>query len=200
MENGIFSKEILNIICKNIKIFAVTTAILFIGAGWKILSVPDEYRALSYLRYMGEEPGEITVKKDSNGTVTLIQYRLGEGNLDLQTLFRTSEFVDLRGENLATLTFDRGNGNHVLEVRGRDREEILGISEKYMEKFLEKNREFLQEKSSNLNFPLFIKAQETERIESRKSIYLFFAFLTSIFIGIISAFIAQVLKEIRGRE
>lgn len=218
MERGIFSKEVLTVIYKNIKIFAVTVAILFLGAGWKILSVPQEYRAISYFRYMGIEPGEITVKKDNNGTVTLIQYRLGEGNLDLQTLFRSPEFISIRGKNRATLTFDRGNGNHVLEVRGENRDEILEVSSDYMEKFLEKNRKFLQAKINSeqdnsrkervihvlentpQSFPLFIEATDIEKIESRKATYLFFAFLTTVFIGIMMAFIAQVLREVREKK
>lgn len=218
VERGIFSKEILDVINKNLKVFLFSFGILFLGLLWKIVAYPQEYRAISYFRYMGDEPGELTVKKDNNGTVTLIQYRIGEENLDIQTLFKSPDFLSIKGENRVNLTFDRGNGNHVLEVRGVDKQEILEISEIYMDKILEKNTQFLQEKilrerdrekkemlilgleDSGRNFPLFIKAENVERIDSRKDIYLFFAFFTTVFVSIIIAFIAQVLREVRGNK
>lgn len=218
MEKGLFSREILEVISKNIKVFMVTFIMLFVGLAWKITSPPQEYRAVSYFRYMGIEPGEITIKKDNNGTITLVKYELGKGNLDLQTLFKSPEFSEIKGENRARLIFDSGNGNHVLEVIGRDREEILKISGKYLEKFLEKNREFLKNKISQeledeqrkklvfeleneqRSFPTFVKAEKTEEVESRKVISLFFDLLTGIFVGIIGAFIAQILREVKGKE
>lgn len=218
MEKGLFSREILEVISRNIKIFIVTAVLVFAGGAWKIISPPQEYRAVSYFRYMGTEPGEITVKKDNNGTITLVKYELGKGNLDIQTLFRSPEFNQLKGENRARLTFDSGNGNHTLEVTGKDQEEILNISGKYLEKFLEKNREFLQKKISleretaareklvfeleneERSFPLLIRAEKTQEVEKGRGIALFFALITGIFLGITGAFIAQTVRELRGES
>ncbi|MGL4404017.1 MAG: hypothetical protein ACRCTS_09920 [Fusobacteriaceae bacterium] len=217
MERGLFSSEILEVISRNIKIFIITFLFIFLGMAWKITAPPQEYRAVSYFRYMGIEPGEITVKKDNNGTITLVKYELGKENLDIQTLFKSSEFNEIKRVNRVKLTFDSGNGNYVLEVIGKDREEIIKISGEYLEKFLEKNREFLTNKISQeigkeqkeklifelenegRSFPVMIKSQKAEEIESRKGIFLFFAIFTAIFLGVVGAFIAQILREIREK-
>lgn len=218
MKEGLFSKEILEVIFKNIKIFNFTVIIIFTVAVWKIVTPPQEYKTTSYFRYMGADPGEVTIKKDNKGTITLVQYQLGKGNLDIHTLFKSPEYQEIKGKNGATLIFDKGNGNHILEVRGVDPEEILAVSHRYMEKFLESNKGFLEKKISytennnqkesiryellneEMSFPLMIKAQEVERVESKKTVYLFFAFIIATFIGVITTFIAQIIKEARGRE
>ncbi|MGL6098766.1 MAG: hypothetical protein ACRC0G_03965 [Fusobacteriaceae bacterium] len=214
MEKGLFSKEILEVIFKNIKVFFVVAFLFFGGVLLKIMKFPEQYKAISYFRYMGIEPGEITVKKDNNGTVTLTKYKLGEGNLDIQTLFKSKEFIQIKGDNRATLTFDSGNGNHILEVIGVERESILNISEIYLEKILKSNRDFIERKISIENdkekkdkyvfelenidrsFPLIVKAEKTEKVDSKKGIFIFFALIIAMCLGIIASFIAQALKEI----
>lgn len=218
MEERVQSREMLQIIRKNMKIFIGSFMVLTLLNTVKILTMPVQFEAQAFFKYMGIEPQSVTVKEDNNGTVTLKKYELGEDNLDIQTLIKGREFAAIRGDNRVSLRYDSGNGNYILRVVGSDQQEVKEIADSYLELIQEKNIEFLKnklkiEKDSRLkeklqyeidhqerSFPIALEAEIGKKIDRRRDILFIFGEILAILISMLLAFIWEELKEVKGKR
>ncbi|MGL4687843.1 MAG: hypothetical protein ACRCVS_04065 [Fusobacteriaceae bacterium] len=204
--------EIITIIKKNILIFITIFLFCIFGGVVKILKQPIFYKYSGFFRYSGINPSVVTEKKDINGTITLKKYEIGEDNLDIKTLFKSSEYKKIAKENKVALTFDNGNGNYEIIIKGKNPNELKSLLEVYFEKIKESNLDFLETKikseknieiknkisyeieNNERSFPLMLKGEEVRKVEEKNLITIILAGIIGFLLGIIGVFIKNSYK------
>ncbi|MGL5124099.1 MAG: hypothetical protein ACRC6K_08090 [Fusobacteriaceae bacterium] len=205
--------EIITIIRKNILIFITIFLFCVLGGVIKILKNPLLYEYSGFFRYSGINPNVVIEKKDINGTITLKKYEIGEDNLDIKTLFKSTEYKKIAEENEVILAYDNGNGNYEIIIKGENPDKIKYLLEVYFKKIRENNLEFLEKKIKNeknieiknkilyeiendeRSFPLMIKGDEVKKIDRKNLITIILSGIIGLLLGIIGVFMKNIIKR-----